>query len=176
MQGKVVVITGATSGIGKVAAETLARTGARIVQIARDRQRGEAALKNLQSCGPGAEHTIHYADLSRLGEMKRVAAEIAGAEPLAPQQRLYAKILEHSAVREYQLLVPGQWTGERSAAEISGWDAQRGKAEGKCRRGRRRKPQRDWKYHGRIAVIGGREPDISAREPVARESTYLPMI
>jgi len=55
--------------------------GARIVQIARDRQRGEAALKSLERCGPGVAHAIHYADLSRLGEMKRVAAEIAGAEP-----------------------------------------------------------------------------------------------
>ena len=80
MQGKVVVITGATSGIGKVAAENLARMGARIVQIARDRQRGEAALKDLQACAAGVEHTIHYADLSRLSEMKRVASEIAGAE------------------------------------------------------------------------------------------------
>jgi len=81
MQGKVVVITGATSGIGKVAAKNLARMGARIVQVARDRERGEAALKNLEASAPGANHTIHYADLSRLSEMKRVASEIAGIEP-----------------------------------------------------------------------------------------------
>jgi NADP-dependent 3-hydroxy acid dehydrogenase YdfG len=37
MERKVVVITGATSGIGQVAAENLAGMGARIVQIARDR-------------------------------------------------------------------------------------------------------------------------------------------
>ena len=80
MQGKVVVITGATSGIGKVAAEDLARKGARIVQIARDRERGEAALKSLQACAPGVEHILHYADLSRLSEMKRVASEIAATE------------------------------------------------------------------------------------------------
>jgi len=80
MQGKVVVITGATSGIGQVAAERLAGMGARILQVARDRQRGEAALKRLQTCAPGAAHAIYYADLSRLSEMKRVAAEIAGDE------------------------------------------------------------------------------------------------
>ncbi len=80
IKGKVVVITGATSGIGKVAAENLARMGARIVQVARDRQRGEEALKSLQAIAPGANHTIHYADLSRLSEMKRVSSEIAGAE------------------------------------------------------------------------------------------------
>lgn len=81
LQGKVVVITGATSGIGQVAAENLAGMGARIVQVARDRRRGEAALKRLQACAPGAAHAIYYADLSRLSEMKRMALEIAGAEP-----------------------------------------------------------------------------------------------
>jgi NAD(P)-dependent dehydrogenase (short-subunit alcohol dehydrogenase family) len=81
MQGKVIVITGATSGIGKVAAEALAGMGARIIQAARDRERGEAALERLRECAPGVAHAIYYADLSRLSEMKRVASEIAGAEP-----------------------------------------------------------------------------------------------
>ncbi|HVR08964.1 MAG TPA: SDR family NAD(P)-dependent oxidoreductase, partial [Thermoanaerobaculia bacterium] len=81
MQGRVVVMTGATSGIGQVAAERLAAMGARIVQVARDPRRGEAALARLHALAPGAAHTIHYADLLRLSEMKRVAAEIAGAEP-----------------------------------------------------------------------------------------------
>jgi NAD(P)-dependent dehydrogenase (short-subunit alcohol dehydrogenase family) len=80
MQGKVVVITGATSGIGQVAAETLAGMGARIVQVARDRVRGQAAVDRLVQCAPGLAHTIHYADLSRVSEMKRVAAEITRAE------------------------------------------------------------------------------------------------
>jgi NAD(P)-dependent dehydrogenase (short-subunit alcohol dehydrogenase family) len=81
MKGKVVVITGATSGIGQVAAEELAGMGARIVQVARDRERGEAALSRLKSRGPGISHSIHYADLSRIAEMKRAAAEISQAEP-----------------------------------------------------------------------------------------------
>jgi len=81
MQGRVVVITGATSGIGQVAAERLAGMGARMVLVARDKGRGEAALARLRARAPGAAHSIHYADLSRLAEMKRVAAEIAAAEP-----------------------------------------------------------------------------------------------
>jgi len=81
MKGKVVVITGATSGIGQVAAEKLAGMGARIVQVARDRQRGEAAMARLSQIVPGVSHAIHYANLSRLREMKRVASEIAQAEP-----------------------------------------------------------------------------------------------
>lgn len=81
MQGKTVVITGATSGIGQVAAETLARMGARIVQVARDAGRGAVAFGRLQEIAPGVSHRVHHADLSRLAEMKRVAAEIAAAEP-----------------------------------------------------------------------------------------------
>jgi NAD(P)-dependent dehydrogenase (short-subunit alcohol dehydrogenase family) len=81
MQGKTVVITGATSGIGQIAAEKLAAMGARLVVIARDKTRGEAALARLRSISPALNHTIHYADLSRLAEVKRVAAEIAAAEP-----------------------------------------------------------------------------------------------
>ncbi len=80
MKGKVVVITGATSGIGEVAAQRLAAMGARLVLIARDRTRGEATLSRLPRSAGGA-HTIYYGDLSRISEMKRVAAEVAAAEP-----------------------------------------------------------------------------------------------
>jgi NAD(P)-dependent dehydrogenase (short-subunit alcohol dehydrogenase family) len=81
MQGKTVVITGATSGIGEVAALELAGKGARIVFIARDRNRGEATLAKLDAQAPGLSHKVHYADLSLVAEMKRVAAEIAASEP-----------------------------------------------------------------------------------------------
>src|SRR5262245_46150033 len=80
MHGKVVVITGATSGIGQVTAERLAGMGARLVVVGRDRTRGEAALGRLRERGPGVAHRVHYADLSSMAETKRVAAEIAAAE------------------------------------------------------------------------------------------------
>jgi NAD(P)-dependent dehydrogenase (short-subunit alcohol dehydrogenase family) len=81
MQGKTVVITGATSGIGAVAARRLAEQGARIVIVARDRDRSEHTLRELRAAGSGQTHSAFYADLSRLNEMRRVAAEIAAAEP-----------------------------------------------------------------------------------------------
>src|SRR5207342_2637471 len=81
MRGKTVVITGATSGIGQVAAEKLAAMGARLVLVARDKTRGEAELTRLQALSSGVNHSIHYADLSRMAEVKRVAAQIAAAEP-----------------------------------------------------------------------------------------------
>jgi NAD(P)-dependent dehydrogenase (short-subunit alcohol dehydrogenase family) len=81
MQGKTVVITGATSGIGTVAARRLAERGARIVFVARDRPRAEETLRDLRTANAEQAHAAFYADLSRLREMKRVAAEIAAAEP-----------------------------------------------------------------------------------------------
>jgi NAD(P)-dependent dehydrogenase (short-subunit alcohol dehydrogenase family) len=81
LEGKVCVITGATSGIGRVAAERLAQMGARLVLVARDSGRAEATLARLRAIAPAAAHRAHHADLSRIAEMKRVAAEIAAAEP-----------------------------------------------------------------------------------------------
>jgi len=81
MKGKTVVITGGTSGIGEVAAEALAQMGARIVLVARSKSRAEATLARLCRSGPGAAHSVYFADLKRLAEMKRVAAEIAEREP-----------------------------------------------------------------------------------------------
>lgn len=81
MRGKVVVITGGTSGIGEVTAEALAAMGARIVLIARDPARAEATLERLRAKGPDAAHRVHRADLSLMAETRRVAAEIAAAEP-----------------------------------------------------------------------------------------------
>jgi len=81
MKGKVVIITGATSGIGEVAAQRLAGMGARIVLVARDAARGQKTLTRLPSIGSGSPHSIYYGDLSRISDSKRVAAEIAAAEP-----------------------------------------------------------------------------------------------
>lgn len=76
MRGKTVVITGATSGIGEVAAIRLAEQGARIVFTARDRARAQATLEKLRRANPYSGHEVHLADLSLLSEMRRAADEI----------------------------------------------------------------------------------------------------
>ncbi|HTC88379.1 MAG TPA: SDR family oxidoreductase [Bryobacteraceae bacterium] len=81
MQGKVVVITGGTSGIGQVSAEKLAAMGARIVLIARNKNRGEDTLGRLREIAPRQNHSVHYGDVSRLNDLNRLAAEIKAAEP-----------------------------------------------------------------------------------------------
>ena len=81
MKGKTVVVTGGTSGIGEVAAVALAKLGARIVLVARDNSRGDATLARLRRSAADITHSVHFADLLRLAEMKRVAAEIADREP-----------------------------------------------------------------------------------------------
>jgi NAD(P)-dependent dehydrogenase (short-subunit alcohol dehydrogenase family) len=81
MQGKVVVITGGTSGIGQVSAERLAAMGARIVLVARSKSRGEATLARLRELAPAQQHSIYYGDVSRLADLNRLAAEIRSGEP-----------------------------------------------------------------------------------------------
>jgi NAD(P)-dependent dehydrogenase (short-subunit alcohol dehydrogenase family) len=81
MHGKTCVITGATSGIGLAAAEALAARGARLALIARDRARGEAALARVSAAAPDVRATVHYADLLRMGEVRRLGADLLAAYP-----------------------------------------------------------------------------------------------
>src|SRR5579862_4547438 len=76
MQGKTVVITGATSGIGAVAALALAKQGARIVFTARDPAKAHATLASLKAAGPAA-HDWVLADLTTLAGMKAAGAALA---------------------------------------------------------------------------------------------------
>ncbi len=75
------VITGGSSGIGQVAAERLAAMGARIVLVARSKNRGEATLGRLRDVAPGQKHSVHFGDVSLLADLNRLAAEIKTAEP-----------------------------------------------------------------------------------------------
>jgi NAD(P)-dependent dehydrogenase (short-subunit alcohol dehydrogenase family) len=75
------VITGATSGIGEVAALSLARRGLRVVFVARDAARGAATLAKLRAAAPQCAHAMHLADLASIGHMQQVGAAIAVAEP-----------------------------------------------------------------------------------------------
>jgi NAD(P)-dependent dehydrogenase (short-subunit alcohol dehydrogenase family) len=81
VDGKVVVITGATSGIGQIAGEALAGQGARIVLVARDQGRAERTLARLRKVAPNIAHRVHIGDLLSLTDSKRVGERIAAEEP-----------------------------------------------------------------------------------------------
>jgi NAD(P)-dependent dehydrogenase (short-subunit alcohol dehydrogenase family) len=81
MQGKTIVATGATSGIGEVAVIALAGLGARIVFIARDEARAQATMRRLEAKAPGLGHRVHLADLSSMAETRKVGEAIAANEP-----------------------------------------------------------------------------------------------
>src|SRR6202162_5442417 len=81
LKDKVVVVTGGTSGIGQVAAETLASQGARIVLIARDQARAAETMAKLRAAGPHAKHSLHLADLSSIVQTLSMGEQIAAGEP-----------------------------------------------------------------------------------------------
>jgi NAD(P)-dependent dehydrogenase (short-subunit alcohol dehydrogenase family) len=64
MQGKVCIVTGATSGIGKATALELARMGATVVIVGRDRARGEAAQSEIKTKSENEAVDLLLADLS----------------------------------------------------------------------------------------------------------------
>src|SRR6202041_2739921 len=81
MQGKTIVATGATSGIGEAAVLALAGLGARVVFIARDEARAQATMRKLEAKAPGLGHRAHLADLSSMEETRQVGETIAANEP-----------------------------------------------------------------------------------------------
>jgi retinol dehydrogenase 12 len=70
---KTVLITGATSGIGKAAALALARTGFQIIFIARNLQKAEYLVKQIKYVSVNTPVDFFIADLSSLGQVRRSA-------------------------------------------------------------------------------------------------------
>jgi retinol dehydrogenase 12 len=73
MEGKVVLITGGTSGIGKAAATALAAAGAKVVVVGRNKERGEAAVGEIRR-GSGSEKvSLMLEDLAVQAEVRGLA-------------------------------------------------------------------------------------------------------
>jgi NAD(P)-dependent dehydrogenase (short-subunit alcohol dehydrogenase family) len=81
MKGKIIVATGATSGIGEAAVLKLAELGARVVLVARDEARAQATMLKLEAGAPGLGHRVLLADLSSMAETRKVGTAIAASEP-----------------------------------------------------------------------------------------------
>jgi len=73
MRGRICLVTGSTSGIGKATSVELARMGATVVLVARDPDRGRAVLEEIISLCNGGSVDLLTADLSSLQEVRKLA-------------------------------------------------------------------------------------------------------
>lgn len=81
MEGKTVVITGTTSGTGKVAARTVAELGAKVLILNRASKRSEAALAELTEAYPDAEIHAVECDLQSFASVAKAAEQVKALCP-----------------------------------------------------------------------------------------------
>jgi NAD(P)-dependent dehydrogenase (short-subunit alcohol dehydrogenase family) len=72
---KVFLITGATNGIGKAAAQAIATQGGRVIIVGRNAQKTEAAAAEMRRASGNPDIDFLLADLSSMAEVRRLAAE-----------------------------------------------------------------------------------------------------
>ncbi|MEJ2447628.1 MAG: oxidoreductase [Anaerolineales bacterium] len=75
LSGKVVIVTGANSGIGLEASRELARKGAEVVMACRNQGKAEAAIQQIQEDLPQAKLEYIHLDLADLASVKKFAAD-----------------------------------------------------------------------------------------------------
>ena len=72
MEGKVCLVTGATSGIGKATAMGLAKQGATVVIVARNQARGEGSLQEIRAISGNPRVDLLLADLSSQASVQQL--------------------------------------------------------------------------------------------------------
>ena len=80
MEGKVVVVTGATAGIGKEAARGLAGMGARVVIVGRNPEKTEAVAEEIRGTAKGAVDSV-LADFASLDSVRQLAETLPDRYP-----------------------------------------------------------------------------------------------
>jgi NAD(P)-dependent dehydrogenase (short-subunit alcohol dehydrogenase family) len=73
MQGKMCLVTGATSGIGKATAMGLAQRGATVVMVGRDREKSEAVQGEIKTKSGNDAVDLLLADLSSQESVRQLA-------------------------------------------------------------------------------------------------------
>jgi retinol dehydrogenase-12 len=81
LQGKIMLVTGATSGIGEVTARELARQGAHVVLLARNRQKAERTQQEIIATTGNQQVDVVIADLSVMQQVRDVAAQLHDKYP-----------------------------------------------------------------------------------------------
>lgn len=75
LQGKVILITGGTGGLGLETAKALRLTGARIFVTARSEEKGKAAVETLSQDGADAPAEFVVMDLASFKSIRAAAAD-----------------------------------------------------------------------------------------------------
>jgi NAD(P)-dependent dehydrogenase (short-subunit alcohol dehydrogenase family) len=75
LAGKVVLVTGATDGIGRAAATEFARRGATLTIVGRNKQKTEQVLAEVKAASGNQKLDLLLCDLSRMADVKRAAEE-----------------------------------------------------------------------------------------------------
>ncbi len=76
LKDQVILITGATDGLGKAVAAELAATGATVLVHGRDDRRGEETINDIGARAPSSSLHWHRANLSSLQEVRELASDI----------------------------------------------------------------------------------------------------
>ena len=80
MDGKTVLVTGSTDGVGRYVATKLAAAGARVLIHGRDGGRGKALVSEIERAGRG-EAVFYQADLSSLAAVRQLADAVLADTP-----------------------------------------------------------------------------------------------
>jgi NAD(P)-dependent dehydrogenase (short-subunit alcohol dehydrogenase family) len=75
LKAKIILLTGATDGIGKAAARNFAMRGASLIIVGRNREKTERVLDELRSESGNTNLDMLQCDLSRLADVRRAAEE-----------------------------------------------------------------------------------------------------
>ncbi len=78
MEGRTVLVTGGTAGLGRAAAQQCAQLGARVLVLARDEARGRKAVGEIAAATQNPDVELVLGDLSDQASLRVAAADVAG--------------------------------------------------------------------------------------------------
>ena len=111
LEGKLAVVTGASSGLGVETCRVLAAAGATVMMVARSDEKLQAAVKEIQQEQPGAQLDTQSMDLADLDSVRSASTDI-----LLHHAQIHLLInnagLFHSKHEDFSSLNPDIWIEE----------------------------------------------------------------